>query len=528
MTKMSKLLLFITIFFGGFLYCQNSQAAEYYASPSGSSGTGTKANPWGPSEINWTTLAAANNTLYLFGGTWSSNFSPAHATTSYTLTVRPCSASPDPSSCNSLVTMTGGITAGFNNVTIDGEKTIGSCTGLSLNDTTCRWIKLVNATVDQGWTATGWSNVKIKHLEITGNIDNHGSPAKIIINLMDDYLIGNEIAYNYLHDNQSNIDIACNSKTIGYGNCLVHHNYIEKGGANLLAGVNGSDIYNNYIDTTGMTYWDTGNTGWLYDMFHQYMDTGGDQYIRFYNNDVIGCSESGMYFENGSATGNTSKVRIFNNVFNCNWASNPGIDIRAISIANVLGSGVNDFYVFNNVFANAGNSNTILRLYGTGEVNDTLKGVKVINNIFYNNSYDIGTAGATFPRIASDTATDAILDYNLFYKSGGFTFDWINSAHTAVTTYTSVSNFNTDHATINHNVGGSNPTFTSSTNFRLQAGSPAINAGTDLSALSDMPAGWPFDKDGVTRTGTWDIGAYEYIGASDTTPPAAPSGLTVN
>ena len=41
--------------------------------------------------------------------------------------------------------------------------------------------------------------------------------------------------------------------------------------------------------------------------------------------------------------------------------------------------------------------------------------------------------------------------------------------------------------------------------LRLQATSPAINAGADLSAY------FTTDKDGNTRAGTWDIGAFEYV-----------------
>jgi hypothetical protein len=38
------------------------------------------------------------------------------------------------------------------------------------------------------------------------------------------------------------------------------------------------------------------------------------------------------------------------------------------------------------------------------------------------------------------------------------------------------------------------------------------------------------DRAGNARpaSGAWDIGAYEYVSSTDTTPPAAPSGLAVN
>ncbi len=62
-------------------------------------------------------------------------------------------------------------------------------------------------------------------------------------------------------------------------------------------------------------------------------------------------------------------------------------------------------------------------------------------------------------------------------------------------------------------------------NFHLQAESQAMDAGVTLTGFST-------DKDGNTRPQglSWDIGAYEYVGAvppPDTTPPAAPTGVAV-
>ena len=52
-------------------------------------------------------------------------------------------------------------------------------------------------------------------------------------------------------------------------------------------------------------------------------------------------------------------------------------------------------------------------------------------------------------------------------------------------------------------------------NFHLKAHtSPGTNLGSPYNV----------DIDGNTRS-MWDIGAYEYVGTSDPTPPAAPRGL---
>ena len=67
-----------------------------------------------------------------------------------------------------------------------------------------------------------------------------------------------------------------------------------------------------------------------------------------------------------------------------------------------------------------------------------------------------------------------------------------------------------------------NPLFVSASDFNLQSNSPAINAGTDLSEY------FTTDILGNPRSGVWDIGAYEYVGAADVVAPASPSGLAVS
>lgn len=263
----------------------------------------------------------------------------------------------------------------------------------------------------------------------------------------------------------------------------------------------------------------------LYDIIHTergavYSAQGYHVYERIYNNDFIGCAEQTIFYENGT-TGEDNKteaVRIFNNVFNCYRTEAPGVDIKVLSVENYdYATGVNDFFFVNNTVASSGNIG--LRLYG--HATNPYTNVKIENNIFYNNVTSIGASGGTFPDIANDT--DAVLDYNLFYGASGYAFTWINAAHNGTTAYTALSAFETDHATLTNNIENDNPDFVSASDFQLQAGSPAIDTGADLSALTNMPTGWPFDKNGVTRTGSWDIGAYEYGTGTDTTAPTVTS-----
>jgi Right handed beta helix region len=86
-------------------------------------------------------------------------------------------------------------------------------------------------------------------------------------------------------------------------------------------------------------------------------------------------------------------------------------------------------------------------------------------------------------------------------------------------------------STLSNNITAQNPLFVNQNagDFHLKSGSPAINAGVNLSCCV------PDDFDHADRLvgGTYDIGAYEFGGTAptpgpgDTTPPSVPTGLTV-
>ncbi len=75
---------------------------------------------------------------------------------------------------------------------------------------------------------------------------------------------------------------------------------------------------------------------------------------------------------------------------------------------------------------------------------------------------------------------------------------------------------------------GSNPLFvTNGSDFRLQAGSPAINAGIDILDLDNDSSTTDTITIGAYITGNEIIGVDSQLPPPDTTPPAAPSGLIV-
>jgi chitodextrinase len=140
----------------------------------------------------------------------------------------------------------------------------------------------------------------------------------------------------------------------------------------------------------------------------------------------------------------------------------------------------------------------------------------VKNNIFVS----VGIYGLD---LFGSTPTADIIQGNLYYRTDGSTI------------ISRIGNTNrawTDHKALgydNPNGVNANPNYNLANGYRLNAGSPAIDSGVDLSAYFST------DKDGnIRQSGTkWDIGAYEYTGTTpppaDTTAPittASPAGGT--
>jgi len=207
-------------------------------------------------------------------------------------------------------------------------------------------------------------------------------------------------------------------------------------------------------------------------------------------------------------------------------------------------------YVIGNLFYNihhddTGWSPTSDYSNGAGVRIYSLGAAYVVDNTFYD--YDTGiqfpdpSSGDTYAahgnifsnraaangyEIYVQTGTNRVtLDHNQFYyPSGTAKFGWGSSSQVGL-------------GSISCSVcAEGNPQFVSPpTNFNLQSGSPAIDKSVEHSGYNTFVITYGIDirkdKRGVTRPqgSAWDIGAYEYGGsATDTTPPARPTGLRIN
>ncbi len=117
-------------------------------------------------------------------------------------------------------------------------------------------------------------------------------------------------------------------------------------------------------------------------------------------------------------------------------------------------------------------------------------GSKYKNNIFYST----GLTGGADPVNFGPNSSCSNVSNNIFYSSAG---SWSGG-----------SNCSSPHA---------NPMFTNpGSDWTLQGGSPAIDAGIDLGSEYQK------DRAGNLRTGTWDLGAYEYVGGGGGNNPPNP------
>lgn len=182
----------------------------------------------------------------------------------------------------------------------------------------------------------------------------------------------------------------------------------------------------------------------------------------------------------------TGYFDVYSNVFQCASGGSSGNGIVFDSNT----SGMKAHIYNNTVVENAGGCNNLFNLSGSGEFDFS-------DNIIY--SSDAGnalTGGVSFTTRGN----------NLWYGT------------------------NIPSCSGTSDVCGSNPLFTdySSSDFSLQAGSPAIGLGANLGAsYNQFPVAettWPNPSLGTrASSGSWTSGAFSTGGGS---PPAAPTGLT--
>lgn len=151
-------------------------------------------------------------------------------------------------------------------------------------------------------------------------------------------------------------------------------------------------------------------------------------------------------------------------------------------------------------------NNTIVQPNSSGAAIQLVSGSA--NNTVYNNVLIGGSLGSF--NISNDSKPGFVSDYNAVV-------DHFENDDTGAT-YT-LSSWRTAMAQDAHSfVSNATALFVNpgSNDYHLKSGSPAINAGTSMSKL---PPATDFDGNARPQGGAYDVGAYEFGAAADTTPP---------
>jgi hypothetical protein len=256
-----------------------------------------------------------------------------------------------------------------------------------------------------------------------------------------------------------------------------------------VSGYNGQWTIAAIPTSTTITYTDT-NTG-LGASSGGNVVTHWNSGIEFYNNQTGGnwgsCPTSELFYE-GSGSFNANAT-VFNNLFLATFGSGA----MANGIVNISCNGGGSCYYLNNTMIGTNDSSNCLYLSASTSSVLTAK-----NNI---------TASCNGQLYASNTGTSAIVavDYDLYGGSTSGT-PWALNCGGSGCSYSNFSGWQTLGYDAHGLFNSSTSYVKVNTNGTLQSGSPAINAGTNLSGLGITAL--DSDITGASRGSTWSMGAF--------------------
>ncbi|MEZ4270170.1 MAG: right-handed parallel beta-helix repeat-containing protein [Myxococcota bacterium] len=201
---------------------------------------------------------------------------------------------------------------------------------------------------------------------------------------------------------------------------------------------------------------------------------------RFFGNRLYNNGKSGIVIAQGTG------VRFFNNISYNNGTGGTDLYTGADRYGIHVNLGVSNVTLYNNTTYN--NAKGELR------IGDSASNIAVRNNIFLGTN---PTDHTIHVLALSGSQTPATLTNNLIYHANP-SFYLLNQGA----------------AEVSNNILGQNPSFVNTNNhdFRLAGGSPAIDAGTPLSEVTEDFVGTPRDPTAP------DLGAFEFSGSTSVGP----------
>jgi parallel beta-helix repeat protein len=237
----------------------------------------------------------------------------------------------------------------------------------------------------------------------------------------------------------------------------------------------------------------------------------GCLHILVYNN-VVRNQNQNIYFQSLGTAAQNGDIWIFNNVIFNDATSSTGVSMATGTSSQINLNIGTTAYILNNTIGGAVQYFDILLGDGTGgnDVTQAFTDVHIKNNIITNSQY-IGIW--TYP-----STSVAEMDYNIYNNNATALVHWGTSGNlTSIAAVRSTTGMETNGKQVNPLINAF-PTPT------LQASSPAIGAGVNLTSLGQ--ASLDSDKAGTARpsSGAWDIGAFASASASNR--PSPPTNLT--
>lgn len=223
----------------------------------------------------------------------------------------------------------------------------------------------------------------------------------------------------------------------------------------------------------------------------------------FISTDGTGAMTAFLFHE-----GNVDDWIICNNQFTWTPSQSSMFDSQVVIEADFFGTNIG---IYSNTFFNAGVNASSAGIRETGTTTLTIK-----NNIF---------SGIQYPLFMENASASFRSDYNLFNN-------YSSLAWTSAPTLMSLATWRSTNGQDTHSIDGGTlgltdvtpPTF----DLHLLATSSAKGTGLNLTSLGITKLN--SDYAGVARPSgatAWDMGAYNFS-ATDTTPPAAPTGVRIS
>lgn len=290
----------------------------------------------------------------------------------------------------------------------------------------------------------------------------------------------------------------------------------------------GIDVTSYYAESTGNII----ENNIIYDI-HQY-DCGSGGPPDFWKLNGNGCNADGsvkdanyhphsnFIFLRGDSSG--SAKRAHNNIIRNNLFYNNHTFTDADGTAMIYMSYANTNKVYNNVLVNphsyrpisiAGHHNEIYNntIYGPRAGTWGIEFMYALSGEAGNNTVknNIIACGAECIYVSDATnGANLVSDNNLFYATDAASLVQYGSSYYSLAQWRTFSSQDAN-STVQATTAALKfvsltgfPTNYSTMDLQLQSDSPAVNVGADLNTI------FTTDKLGVTRTGTWDMGAYEY------------------